>query len=146
MKEISRSGVVAAFDVANDPARKSEAKRPAPLSLRLNADERSALETAAAGMSLSRYIKGRLFDGKGKPKPSGLAQPVRDHVALATVLGMLGAMEAAGSFRELAAAAKSGALPVTPETEEQLVNACSAVLAVKAEVMQALGYEDSDAS
>lgn len=97
-------------------------------------------------MSLSRYIKGRIFDSNGKPKPSGRAQPVRDHVALAQVLGMLGAMEVAGSFRELAAAAKSGALPVTPETEEELVNARAAVFAIKAEVMRALGYDDVDAS
>ncbi|WP_300029340.1 hypothetical protein [uncultured Roseobacter sp.] len=129
-------------------ATKTEArknKRPAPLSLRLNAAERAALEQAADGMSLSRYIKGRIFDAKGKPKPSARALPVRDHVALAQVLGMLGAMQVAGSFRDLAEAAKSGSLPVTPETEEELLNACAAVLAVKAEVMSALGYDDVEA-
>ena len=96
-------------------------------------------------MSLSRYVKGRIFDKAGKAKPSGRARPVRDHVALAQVLAMLGAMDAAGSFRELAAAAKSGALPVSPETEEELVNACAAVLAIKSEVMRALGYKDEEA-
>lgn len=96
-------------------------------------------------MSLSRYIKGRIFDAQGKPKLSARALPVRDHIALAQVLGMLGAMQVAGSFWDLAAAAKSGALPVTPETEEELANACAAVLAVKAEVLRALGYEDVEA-
>ena len=62
-------------------------KRPAPLPLRLNEEERAALEQAADGMSLSRYIKGRIFDKTGKPKPSGRPMPVRDHVALAQVLG-----------------------------------------------------------
>ncbi|WP_299866715.1 hypothetical protein [uncultured Roseobacter sp.] len=128
---------------AKPTTRKS--KRPAPLSLRLSPVERAALEKAADGMSLSRYVKGRIFNKDGSPKPSGRAQPVRDHVALAQVLGMLGAMQAAGSFRDLAAAAKSGALPVTPETEEELINACAAVLAVKAEVMRALGYTDVEA-
>lgn len=40
---------------------------------------------------------------------------------------MLGAVQAADSFRQLAEAAKSGALPMTPEPEEELVNACAAV-------------------
>lgn len=146
MSVASRPNSVAdKFNDATTGTTDHKRKRPAPLSLRLNSEERAALEAAANGMSLSRYVKGRIFDAGGKPKSSGRAQPVRDHVALAQVLGMLGAMEVAGSFRELAAAAKSGALPVTPETEEELLNACAAVLAIKAEVMRALGYHDWDA-
>ncbi|WP_299970566.1 hypothetical protein [uncultured Roseobacter sp.] len=138
--------LVNAFEGAGRQLAKPRKKRLAPLSLRLNAEERAALEEAAAGVSLNRYVKSQIFKGGQKPKPSAKALPVRDHAALAQVLGMLGAMEAASSLRELAKAAQTGALPVTPETEEELVNACAAVLAIKAEVMRALGYEDTEAS
>ena len=37
-------------------------KRPAPFSLRLTFDERARLEEEAAGMSISAFIKWRLFD------------------------------------------------------------------------------------
>ncbi|MCR9088664.1 MAG: hypothetical protein NXH97_18185 [Rhodobacteraceae bacterium] len=46
------------------------------------------------------------------------ALPVLDHAALSQALGLLGAMELAGSLRDLSKAANSGALPVSAETEE----------------------------
>lgn len=61
-------------------------KRPAPLSSRLNPDERAALEKVADGVSLSRYVKGRIFNKNSSLKPLGRAQPIRDHFALAQVL------------------------------------------------------------
>ncbi|SDW55183.1 hypothetical protein [Celeribacter indicus] len=49
-------------DAAKFPVR-CKAKKPPPFSLRLNAEERQRLETAAAGMPLGSFIKARLFDG-----------------------------------------------------------------------------------
>lgn len=120
-------------------------KRLAPVSLRLSVDERAELERVADGRSLNSYIKGRIFGADGKARRDRRALPVRDHAALAQALGLLGAMELASSLRDLSKAAKAGALSVSPETEEELINACAAVLAIKSELMRALGYDDGAA-
>ena len=41
---------------------------------------------------------------------------------------------------QLAKAANIGKLPLTPEVEEELIRTCAAVLAIRAELMRALGY------
>lgn len=120
------------------PPRKT--KRPAPISLRLNEKERGALEYAAAGMPLSTYIKSKVFEGDLKPRRTRGQAPIKDHAALASALGLLGNMRLSSNLNQLTKAANTGTLPVTPETEEELVNACAAILAIKMELMRALGY------
>lgn len=140
--------IKASFSVAaGSPSkvRSKPRKRLPPVSLRLSSEERAELERVAEGRSLNSYIKGRIFGADGKARRDRRALPVRDHAALAQALGLLGAMELASSLRDLSKAAKSGALPVSPETEEELINACAAVLAIKSELMRALGYDDGAA-
>ncbi|MEM1151469.1 MAG: hypothetical protein AAGI03_13060 [Pseudomonadota bacterium] len=132
------------FAAATSLPQKSPPKRPSPVSLRLSPEERAELERAAEWRSLNSYIKGRIFGADGKARRDRRALPVRDHAALAQALGLLGAKEVADSLRELSHAAKTGALPVSPETEEELINACAAVFAIKADLMRALGYDDSE--
>ena len=139
----SSAAIAGLFGDVATPSKKR--KRRPPLSLRLSDEERAELERAADGQSLNSYVKQRIFGATGKAKRARRSQPVRDHAALAQALGLLGAMEFAGSLRTLAKAAEIGALPVTPETEEELINACAAVLAIKAELMRALGYDDAEA-
>ena len=43
------------------PSRSSRAKRDAPFSLRLSADEKARLKSAAGNLPLGAYIKARLF-------------------------------------------------------------------------------------
>lgn len=119
------------------PARKPSTP---PFSLRLNAEERKRLEEAAAGMALGAYIRAKLLDGDLSPRRTRGAAPVKDHAALAQVLGMLGNMRLANNLNQLARAANIGALPLTPEVEADLATACAAVIAMKAELMRALGY------
>ncbi|MCR9089480.1 MAG: hypothetical protein NXH97_22405 [Rhodobacteraceae bacterium] len=133
------------FAVATRRPGKVTRKRPSPVSVRLSAEERSEVERVAEGRSLNSYIKSRIFGADGKARRDRRALPVRDHAALAQALGLLGAMELATSLRDLSHAAKAGALPVSPETEEELVAACAAVLAIKSEIMRALGYDDGEA-
>lgn len=121
------------------PARRT-AKKPPPFSLRLNAEERAKLEHAAAEMPLGSYIKARLFDGDLSPRRTRGRTPVKDHAALAQVLGMLGNMRLASNLNQLARTANIGTLPLTPEVEEELQTACAAVIAMRAELMRALGY------
>lgn len=115
-------------------------KAPPPFSLRLSAEERGRLEQAAGGLPLGTFIKARLFGGDLSPRRIRGQAPVRDHAALAQVLGMLGNMRLASNLNQLAKAVHIGTLPLTPEVEDELVAACADVIAMKAELMRALGY------
>lgn len=120
------------------PGRK---KTPPPFSLRLTKDERVKLEHAAAGMPLGPFIKAKLFDGDLSPRRTRGAAPVKDHAALAQALGLLGNLRLANNLNQLAKAANMGALPLSPEVEEELMATCAAVLAIRIELMRALGYD-----
>ena len=126
--------------VRSDQRRSGRRTSPPPFSLRLTTEERAKLETAAVGMPLGTYIKAKLFDGDLTPRRTRLRAPVKNHAALAQVLGMLGQMRLANNLNQLAKAANIGTLPLTPETEAELTRACAAVMAMKAELMRALEY------
>jgi hypothetical protein len=74
----------------NSRQRRRNYKYPPPISFRLTADERAALERAAAGLSLSAYIRSRLLGSEARPRRTQSKYPVRDHIALAHLLGLLG--------------------------------------------------------
>ena len=57
-----------------------------PVSLRMTFAEKAKLERDAAGMSLSSYIRWRLFDPDNVPPHSRGKHPVGDHKALAQLL------------------------------------------------------------
>jgi hypothetical protein len=122
----------------------SKTKRPPPLSLRLTPDERHQLEDQAVGMSLGGYIRACLFDrnSPGIKNQTRIKIPVKDHKALAEVLAKLGASRLASNLNQLAKAANSGSLPVTPETESALQAACRDIRTIKRLLMTALGIQE----
>lgn len=134
------------------PARKRR-KRPAPFSLRLTGNERIELEQAAkaAGLALSAYIKLRLFNNL--PELTPLASPNRaggsgkrpgsDLQLIAKLLSALGSARLSANLNQLAKAANMGTLPVTPETETALRDACTDVKAMRADLVAALGLRGS---
>ena len=111
-------------------------KRPAPLSIRITDEERAQLKLAAGNLSLNAYVRSRLFGNRG---PAVTRAKAHD---LAQVLGKLGQSHLAGSFRDLAEAARIGALPVTPETEYAIRKACADMAAMKSALMGALGTQE----
>lgn len=111
-----------------------------PISLRVTFEEKANLEKAAAGMSLSAFIRWKLFDPSSPPHRRG-AFPVKDHRALAQLLAMLGQSRLANNVNQLAKAANTGSLPVTPETEEALLTAVEEVAQMRALLIQALGVD-----
>lgn len=116
-------------------------KRPPPFSLRLTFEERAKLEQDAAGMSLGGYIRSRLLDPSRTPPRRRGKFPVKDHRALAQLLAMLGQSRLANNVNQLAKAANSGSLPVTPETEEALLTAAREVAQMRELLMKALGVD-----
>jgi hypothetical protein len=108
-----------------------------PISIRLTPEERGRLEAWAGRRSLSDYVRTRLFDNDVRVRRVHI--PKNDACELARVLAKLGQSELAASLRELREAARCGALPVTPETEQSIRAACEAVDQLRLELMQALG-------
>ena len=117
-------------------------KRPSPLSIRLNDTERARLERDAAGLSLSAYVKVRLF-GDDAPTPIRRGKtPVKDHEALGRLLAQLGASRLASNMNQLAKAAHLGSLPVTPDTEFQLQRARKDIAVMRSMLMAGLGMRE----
>ena len=113
-------------------------RRPPPFSLRLTFEERAKIESDAAGMSLGGYIRSRLLDPDWiAPRRRGKF-PVKDHRALAQLLAMLGQSRLANNVNQLAKAANTGSLPVTPETEEALLTAVQEVTRMRQLLIEAL--------
>lgn len=113
----------------------------APFSLRLTFDERAALEKAAAGMPLGAYIRERLLKDDAAPRKTRGKFPVQDHKELAAVLGALGQSRLSSNLNQLAKAANSGSLPVTPNTEARIARACDDVQQIRRNLIRALGLE-----
>lgn len=121
---------------------KSEKRNPPPFSLRLTFEERARLERDAGDMPLGAYIRSRLFDQPtGDRRPRQAKRPVKDHQALANVLGELGKSRIANNLNQLAKAANSGSLLLTSETEKSLQEACAGVQWLRTTLMQALGLQ-----
>jgi Bacterial mobilisation protein (MobC) len=112
-----------------------------PFSLRLTFEERAKLERDAAGMALGAYIRSRLLDPETvAPRKRGKF-PVKDHQALAQLLGLLGQSRLANNVNQLARAANTGSLAVTPDTEEALMSATADINHMRLLLIQALDID-----
>lgn len=112
-----------------------------PFSLRLTFEERAKLERDAAGMALGAYIRSRLLDPETvAPRKRGKF-PVKDHQALAQLLGLLGQSRLANNVNQLARAANTGSLAVTPDTEEALMSATADIQQMRQLLIQALDID-----
>ena len=116
--------------------------RPAPFSLRLTPDERSRLEREASGLALGTYIHWRLAK-PGTPLPNRRGQaPVKDHAALSSLLAKVGQSRIPNNLNQLAKAAHSGSLILTPDLEAQLREAVAHVAELRRLLVAALGLSD----
>jgi len=130
------------FSGPNKRPRKNLSKRPAPLSLRLTVEERELLEELSMGMSMSAFIKQRLFneDTNTPLKPRRKRKPrIKDYEALAQLLALLGSSRLSQNMNQLAKAAHVGNLPLQPDVERQLISACGDIHAMRVMLMRALG-------
>ncbi|MEW7986735.1 MAG: hypothetical protein AB2799_13160 [Candidatus Thiodiazotropha sp.] len=120
-------------------------KIASPFSLRLTFEERSALEKEAGSKPLGTYIRAQLFEGREAPRKvrTRTRKPLQDDRALARVLGELGKARLANNLNQLAKAVNTGSLPVTPDTEKAINEACRAVQDMRRQLMQALGFPNS---
>ena len=121
------------------PSRRSTAKRKAPFSLRLSAEEKIRLTAAAGNMTLGAYIKARLFEDL--PAVPRQRAPSRfDKALLGKVLAALGRSRLSSNLNQIAHAANIGALPVDDELSADLKGACADVRIMRNALLKALGH------
>lgn len=115
-------------------------RRPPPFSLRLSDEERRRLRAEAGGAPLGAYIKAKVLGAPLPARRSGLA--IEDRKALAHMLALLGGKRLSSHLGELATLAATGSLPLTPETEAELMAALGEIRMLRALLMQALGLRE----
>lgn len=128
---------------APDPIRTG---RVAPFSLRLSQDERARLAMEAAGAPLGAYIKSKIL-GSAPPvrmRRTGLA--IEDRQAIAQVLALVGRSHLTSNLNQLAKAVNTGSLPLTPETEAELLAAIRDVREIRRLLLVALGMKPEEHS
>lgn len=105
--------------------------------VRVTEAERALLAARAGEIGLSAYVRRQLFGTS--PRSRAPRRPTAASRDAAQLLAQLGSSEALTSLRDLAHAARIGVLPVTPETEALITQACEAVLSMRADLVAALG-------
>lgn len=133
------------FSQAARPS-KPKRKAPPPFSIRFTEEERAWLERDAGALSIAAYMRLRLFAGDDPPptkrKPTRKQYvPSAELAILGEMLGGLGQSRLASNVNQLAKAANMGALPVTPEVEQELLEACAAIQDMREKLISALGVK-----
>lgn len=122
---------------AEDEAGKT--KYPPPFSIRFTFEERARLDADRGSRALSTHIREKLFGDDIAPRRRPGNSPLGDAEALGRVLGALGASRLSSNLNQLAKAVNTGSLPVSPEVEAELMEACQEVQELRADLLRALG-------
>ncbi len=115
-------------------------KSSTPFCVRLSAEERVRLEREAGEMPLGAYMKAKVFGGQ-EIRQRRTYRPIEDKEALAKALALLSQSRLASNLNQLAKAANCGSLPLCPEVETDLKEACANVAAMRALLITALGLQ-----
>lgn len=123
-------------------------RSPAPISLRLSAEEKTQLETAAKGQTISAYIRSRLFhpilESQDCGRDASRLSPRARQTLLARMLAELGRQGFAKSLGDIAEAARAGVLPLSPDVLETVDVACRHIRDLRKHLMIALGSKRED--
>ena len=115
-----------------------------PFSIRLTEAERRALTERSGGRPLGAFVRDIVLAVGGRAPRRSAPTPVKDHQSLARVLAALGQSRIANNLNQIAKAANIGALPVTPETESDIAEACAAVVSMRQHLLRALGLSGEE--
>ncbi len=106
--------------------------------MRLTPEERAKLEHDDAGLSLSEYIRLRVFDENRCKRRTRSKHQVKDHKLLTQLLGELGRARLANNLNQLAKSANYGLLIITTEVKTALLNACADIRHIRKIFMDSL--------
>ena len=124
------------------PARK---RKPPPFSIRFTEVERAVLDREAGKLSWAAYIRSRVFEDQNhiKQRPTRKRRtPDINQASIAQVLGALGQSRLSSNLNQIAKGANLGTLPVTPELEEDLKQACAEIHEMRNALIAALGIKN----
>jgi hypothetical protein len=144
MKNSSRSNLDSALACSFQTASQQpkQKKRPSPrITLRLTEEEHAKLTKAAEGVSVSSYIRKKLFGKDVSLRKTRNRVPVRDQQALAQVLGKLGQTRIANNLNQIAYEANCGSLLMDEETEQEIKLACAQIAWIRVKLIEALGIK-----
>lgn len=110
-----------------------------PLSFRVTAAEKAKIKDRAKGRSVSAYLRDVAIKGKASSRKGDMAIKVD---MAARVLAALGQSDLFSNLSTIADASESGALPVTEELEAELRSACALIIAMRCDLIEALGIKD----
>ncbi len=117
-------------------------ERPVYVSLRVTPEEKARLVHDAAGMSLSAYVRERLFGEATRPRKARGRFPIKDHEALARVLRALGRSNLSQEFDALSWAVRNGSVHLDAESAQALRQACTDISAMRGDLVAALGLRE----
>lgn len=114
-------------------------KRPPPFSIRFTFKERRILDRETKGKAWAEHIREKLF-GDASMRQRGRKDTIH-HAALGKLLGELGKSRLASNMNQIAKAANQGALPVTPDLQNELKEACSDIRVMRDALISSLGIK-----
>ncbi len=114
-------------------------KRPSPLSIRITEQQRAELREAAAGGSVNAYVIRKLFGESAADSRKAGRVPNIDQQSVARIMAALGQSRLSQNMNQIARGANSGALPISPELQQELAEACAAIRAMRTDLLTALG-------
>jgi len=122
---------------------------PSPVSVRCTAEELEQIRSLADayGITLSALFRDAVLGEKQTKRKRKVRQPVKSKKELARLFALLGQSRIASNLNQLARAANSGSLVMTPDTEAELKRACKDVHFMRVTLLKALGLyaDDEDA-
>lgn len=135
-----------AFKQAAEQPAKPKRGKSRNYTIRLSEDERAYLERQAGSLTLAAYIRLQLLSGHKSPGRRRKVSrkrgtPSAELKVLSHMLAGLGQSDLASSMKDMAAAAKIGALPVTPELQAELFEACVHIRQMRRDLIAAIGLK-----
>jgi len=115
-------------------------KYAVPYSFRMTTEEYQRLSEAAGSRTISDYIRRQLLGNNVAPRQSR-RRPVEGDELLSILLSELGRSRLSSNLNQLARAVNSGSLPVSPETEQAILEACAEIKAMSNNLTKALGVD-----
>lgn len=115
-------------------------KYAVPYSFRMTAEEYQRLCEAAGSRTISDYIRRQLL-GNNVAQRAFRRRPVEGDEILSILLSELGRSRLSSNLNQLAKAVHSGSLPVSPETEQAILEACAEIKAMSNNLTKALGVD-----
>ncbi len=104
------------------------------------------LERDAGGMTVSAYIRERLFGEHAMPRKRRMKKPVKDHRAIAQLFALIKQTQCWNNLNQIARGINSNTWVVSPESEKMLQEACKAIVEIRDMLMKALGLDAGDRS